>query len=103
MARARAPSQARFYQPPTVSNVWVSGCYITINSCGSNGPALFGREWLSTMKLDMNQIDSVQNDALDSFLQKYKSIFTEELGKLKIFQAHLCRLTRYYTHKRLII
>ena len=67
----------------------MSGCTLPLIVVAGNGPTLFGREWLSTIKLDWNEIHSVRNDALDSLLEKYKSIFTEELGKLKNFQAHI--------------
>ena len=59
-----------------------------------NGPTLFGREWLSTIKLDRNKIDSVQNDALDSLLQKYKSIFYRRVRQIENFSS-----TFMSTHK----
>ena len=54
-----------------------------------NGPALFGRDWLGTIKLDWEEIHCIQKDSVNSLLEKYNPLFTDDLGLLKDFQANI--------------
>ena len=59
-----------------------------------NSPALFGRSWLKYFKLDWTSIKLLQNsisteDQLRDILTKYKSVFTEDNGKVKGMKATL--------------
>ena len=64
----------------------------------SSGPSLFGRDWLSVIKLDWGEIKALKvNQATDNetqgkvnhLLEKYKSVFDDDLGTLKGHQADL--------------
>ena len=60
----------------------------------NNSPALFGRSWLKYFKLDWTSIKLLQtsistDDQLRDILTKYKSVFTEENGKVKGMKATL--------------
>ncbi|CAB4018206.1 Hypothetical predicted protein [Paramuricea clavata] len=64
----------------------------------SPGPALFGRDWLSVIKLDWGEIKALKvNQATDNetqgkvnnLLKKYKSVFDDDLGTLKGHQGDL--------------
>ena len=46
-----------------------------------SGPALFGRNWLRTVKLDWGSIKKVTTD-LESVISEHKEVFKDELGTL---------------------
>ena len=50
-----------------------------------------GRNWLhkSQLQLDWSLINKVHNSRLHSILSKYSTVFGEDLGTLKDFQAHI--------------
>ena len=54
-----------------------------------SGPTLLGRNWLTYIKLDWNEIHQVQCDSLRSLLAKYPSIFQEGSGKHVGFTAKI--------------
>ena len=50
------------------------------------GPSLLGRDWLSQLKLDWNQINRVltaTSRSCDRILDKHQSVFKDELGKVE--------------------
>ena len=54
------------------------------------GPSLIGRDWLHELKLDWATIHSVQTEGkVQSLLQKYSVVFSEETGKLKGVEAKI--------------
>ena len=53
-----------------------------------SGPALFGRNWLRTVKLDWGSIKKVTTD-LESVISEHKELFKDELGTLKGVKAKL--------------
>ena len=58
----------------------------------NDSPSLFGRAWLMCVKLDWNSIKFLQtgkttDENLQDILKKYKSVFTEQSGKVKGVQA----------------
>ena len=60
----------------------------------NDSPSLFGRAWLKYIKLDWNSIKFLQtgkttDENLQDILKKYKSVFTEQPGKVKGVQATL--------------
>ena len=60
----------------------------------NNSPALSGRSWLKYFKLDWTSIKLLQTsisteDQLRGILTKYKSVFTEDNGKIKGMKATL--------------
>ena len=60
----------------------------------NDSPSLFGRAWLKYIKLDWNSIKFLQtgkttDENLQDILKKYKSVFTEQSGKVKGVQATL--------------
>ena len=51
-----------------------------------NGPSLLGRDWLSQLQLDWSQINSVLAStapACEEILDKHKTVFKNELGKVE--------------------
>ena len=59
-----------------------------------NGPSLLGRNWLQDIRLDWQHIDSVVTSLrpsikVDTLLEKYSEVFSEELGTIKPFQEKL--------------
>ena len=53
----------------------------------NDSPSLFGRAWLKWIKLDWNSIKFLQtgkstDDKLQDILKKYKSVFSEQSGKV---------------------
>ena len=54
-----------------------------------SGPSLFGRNWLKEIILDWNEIHHVYSDSLKLILDKYPSVFQEELGTLNGSQAKI--------------
>ena len=60
----------------------------------NDSPSLFGRAWLKHIKLDWNSIKFLQtgkttDENLQHILKKYKSVFTEQSGKVKGVNATL--------------
>ncbi len=46
-----------------------------------SGPCLFGRDWLTHIRLDWKQINRLSNDSpLQKVLEKYPAVFQEGLG-----------------------
>ena len=54
-----------------------------------DGPTLFGRDWLSQIKLDWRQIHHVHSPNLQSLPSRYPSVFQKGLGMLKGFKAKI--------------
>ena len=55
-----------------------------------NGPSLFGRDWLEHIRLDWKEIHHLQGgESLQNILQRHKEVFTEELGTLQGYKAHI--------------
>ena len=54
-----------------------------------DGPSLLGRSWLKAIKLDWQQIYWVRHSALEGVLQKYRSVFSDELGLCKNVEARI--------------
>ena len=46
------------------------------------GPNLFGRNWLTHIRLIWQEINYVPGDAVQPVLDKHPSVFQEGLGKL---------------------
>lgn len=64
----------------------------------TQGPALFGRDWLSNIQLNWGEIKTFKLSKtseggmarkVDQLLQKYESVFSENLGTLKGYKADL--------------
>ena len=54
------------------------------------GPSLIGRDWLRELKLDWTTTHSVQAESkLQSLLQQYSVVFSEEAGKLEGVEAKI--------------
>ena len=53
------------------------------------GPTLMGRDWLSQIRLDWQQINQVHNASLQAVLVRYPAVFQEGLGTLKGYQAKI--------------
>ena len=53
------------------------------------GPSLFGRNWLTHIRLEWQEINYVPVDAVQPVLDKYPSVFQEGLGKLQGFKAKI--------------
>ena len=97
---ALAPTQVRlcFYsgQPiPVVGSVKVNVVYkqqsarLPLLVVQGDGPSLLGRNWLSQLKLDWQEIHHLSTTPLQTFLDKYDSVFQEGLGTLKDFKARI--------------
>ena len=55
-----------------------------------SGPCLFGRDWLTHIRLDWKQINRLSNDSpLQKVLEKYTAVFQEGLGTLCGFKAKI--------------
>ena len=55
-----------------------------------DGPSLFGRDWLTKLKLDWCQLNQVRaTDGLQRVLDSHKNVFDDELGKVKDVQARI--------------
>ena len=55
----------------------------------SDGPTLFGRNWLQLLQLDWKEI-RYMTTAIEKLLQRHEVIFKDELGTMKNIQVHLC-------------
>ena len=54
------------------------------------GPTLFGRDWLSRLRLDWSQVNAISREpTLQSILDQYEEVFKEGLGTLKNFTAKI--------------
>ena len=53
-----------------------------------DGPPLLGRNWLQHIVLDWKEIKCIST-SLDGILQKYKTLFNDELGTMTGVQAQL--------------
>ena len=69
------------YQDQTIS--------LTLMVAGEKGPSLLGRDWLYLLRLDWNDVFSVDADRLTSLLSRFTNVFSEDLGQLKCFKAKL--------------
>ena len=65
------------YQDQTIS--------LTLMVAGEKGPSLLGRDWLYLLRLDWNDVFSVDADRLTSLLSRFTNVFSEDLGQLKCF------------------
>ena len=54
---------------------------------GHKRPALLGRDWLSSLKLDWAQLHSLQVDPVQQLLTKYSKIFQKGVGTIAGYQA----------------
>ena len=61
-----------------------------------NGPSLFGRQWLDSIKLNWKSINPnwksinhVQSKTLQSVLDRHQEVFKQELGTLKGYEAKI--------------
>ena len=55
-----------------------------------NGPNLFGRNWMLSVRLNWNKINAVtHHSTLDSVLQKHSSVFQSRIGLLKGIKAKI--------------
>ena len=53
------------------------------------GPSLFGRDWLSAIRLDWKSINAVGSRTLDSLLDHHQELFKPGLGTLKGYKAKI--------------
>ena len=54
-----------------------------------NGPTLFGRQWLDSIKLNWKSINHVWSKTLQSVLDCHPEVFRSELGTLKGYKAKI--------------
>ena len=97
-------------QVVVVGSVTVTVCYnmqvieLPLLIVKGEGPSLFGRNWLSQIKLDWGAINQVTQHVCNKVLDKYPDVFKDELGTLQgtrtkihvdpqvIFQTSFCAL-----------
>ena len=53
------------------------------------GPSLLGRNWLQNVQFDWQEVFWSHNVALTKLLEKYNTVFSEELGTVKGFRAKI--------------
>ena len=53
------------------------------------GPSLFGRDWLTKIRLDWGAINTVKCRTLTSVLESYSSVFEPGLGTLQGYEAKI--------------
>ncbi|RUS85038.1 hypothetical protein EGW08_007222 [Elysia chlorotica] len=53
------------------------------------GPPLLGRDWLSTIKLDWKSLFHTTDNSVETVLQKFPNVFSDEAGKLNDRKIHL--------------
>jgi len=53
------------------------------------GPTLFGRNWLESVRLDWHEIHSVVMSSLQEVLDRHQPVFQPGLGKMRGFEAKL--------------
>lgn len=56
---------------------------------GGSGPTLLGRDWLSQIRLDWQQIHRVHSPSLQALLDRYPAVFQDGLGTLQGFHAKI--------------
>ena len=58
---------------------------------GGNGPSLLGHDWLKSIRLEWKTIGLLDAGGaeVDVLLKRHKVVFSEELGTMKNFKAHL--------------
>ena len=57
---------------------------------GGDGPSLLGRNWLRYIRLDWKKINAISNAiSADALMEKYSSLFKDELGKVSQVKATL--------------
>ena len=69
-----------------------SQCALPLIVVRNNGPCLLGRNWLERIRLDWKTVAFVTNSQpqrLESLIEKYSDVFTEELGTITGVQAKL--------------
>ena len=49
---------------------------------GMHKPALFGRNWLASIKIQWNEIHQVQSDRLQQILDKHSALFVQSVGTI---------------------
>ena len=54
-----------------------------------DGPSLLDRNWLSHLKINWHKIFWLQNDSLNSILEKFKGVFDNSLGRVKGYKAKI--------------
>ena len=54
-----------------------------------NGPSLFGRDWLSQIRLNWREINMLQEETLQGILAQHKEVFQEGLGTLRGYTAKI--------------
>ena len=54
-----------------------------------SGPSLFGRNWLKCIKLDWQEINYLQSNALQAILDRHQEVFKEGLGTLQGYKARI--------------
>ncbi|XP_077863505.1 uncharacterized protein LOC144347283, partial [Saccoglossus kowalevskii] len=62
--------------------------YLPLTVIRGSGPSLFGRDWLSKLKVDWSSVNRVSSD-IGSVLDQYQELFQDELGTLKGIKAEL--------------
>ena len=83
---------------PEVQERFMEGKELTLQVVETPGPALFGRDWLSKIQLNLGEIkplkhsktlEGVMQCKVDQLLQQYESVFSEGVGTLKGHKADL--------------
>ena len=54
-----------------------------------DGPSLFGRQWLDSIKINWKAINCVQSKSLQSVVDRHQEVFKPELGTLKGYEAKI--------------
>ena len=82
-------------QVVVVGSVTVTVCYnmqvleLPLLIVKGEGPSLFGRNWLSQIKLDWGAINQVTQQVCNKVLDKYPDVFKDELGTLQGTRAKI--------------
>ena len=82
-------------QVVVVGSITVTVCYNTqvielpLLIVKGEGPSLFGRNWLSQIKLDWGAINQVTPHICNKVLDKYPDVFKDELGTLQGTRAKI--------------
>ena len=69
-----------------IGQVEVEVCYegqrvkVPLLAVKGEGPSLFGRDWLTKIRLDWGAINTVKCRTLTSVLERYSSVFEPGLG-----------------------
>ena len=98
--RVLQPSQVRLQSYSKESIPVVGSRKVNINYQGQmarlpllivagTGPTLMGRDWLSQIRLNWQQIHQVNTASLQAVLNRYPAVFQEGLGTLKGYQAKI--------------